>query len=163
MNGIYNDNRRGRTLQLLGLAWGLYAVSFFLPTYSFGAGPDRTRSGRDAFLLFFDARMGENEPLVGYATVALYEICNICTLFSPVIFWMGRPRWDRGLSLVLGTALVLGTVSFVLAISADHGLDYIYAGYYTWLGSMTYLAAVLFGYGRMSTARVNLETPGRSQ
>ena len=33
MNSTYMEIRRGRTVQLLALAWGLYAISFSLPAF----------------------------------------------------------------------------------------------------------------------------------
>ena len=153
MNVTYKDNSRRRTVQLLALAWGLYAISFFLPAV--GDGGDKA-PGWVAFLLCFEGLFGSGDGFAWQITLAFYEICNLGTLLSPVIFWMGGRRWNLSLSLVLGTALALGTVSFVYAISTDH--FHLYAGYYTWLGSMTLLTTVLFRQSRLGN-----KTPGRNQ
>ena len=146
MNVTYKDNSRRRTVQLLALAWGLYAISFFLPAID-------TVEGWKVFLiafgLVFDGPYGE--PLL--IAALFFDICNLCALSSPLIFCLGRRRWSHSLSLVLGTALALGTLSWVYrdwgSVFRDH-----YAGAYIWLASMTLLAAVLFRYGRASKVAV---------
>ena len=151
MDSTHKDNGRGRTMQLLALAWGLYAISFFLPA---GSGVPPKLEGWRAFLDCFEVLFDSDIGIAWQTTAAFYDVCNLCTLISPAIFWMGQRRWNHSLSLVLGTALALGTLSSVYANSADRILDHLYAGYYIWLGSMATLAAVLFHYGRTSKAGV---------
>lgn len=151
MDSTHKDNGRGRTVQLLALAWGLYAISFFLPAISAG-GPKA--EGWRVFLECFEVLFHSDIWIAWQTTATFYDVCNLCTLISPAIFWMGPRRWNHSLSLVLGTALALGTLSFVYANSADRSFDHLYAGYYIWLGSMATLAAVLFHYGRTSKAAV---------
>ena len=158
MNVTYKDNSRRRTVQLLALAWGLYAISFSLPAINaFG-----TAEGWLVFLwAFWYLNGSEGVPL--QITVLFFDICNLCALSSPLIFCLGRRRWSHSLSLVLGTALALGTLSWVYLawgyVFRDH-LNWgsvfsgLYSGAYIWLASMTLLAAVLFRYGRASKVAV---------
>ena len=75
MNVTYKDNSRRRTVQLLALAWGLYAISFFLPAIQVFDSAEGWRVFLTAFWL-----------LEGYGGVPLqiavlsFNICNLCAL-----------------------------------------------------------------------------------
>ena len=149
MNSTYKDNNRRRTVQLLALAWGLYAISFFLPAIK----PFFALEGWEVFLGFFWPDFDGYGGVPLQIAALFFDICNLCALSSPLIFCLGRRRWSHSLSLVLGTALALGTLSWVYRDWGSVFRD-LYTGAYLWLASMTLLAVVLFRYGRASKVAV---------
>ena len=150
MNVTYEDNSRRRTVQLLALAWGLYAISFFLPAIDMHLGTDE---GWQVFLVAFWLVFDGSDGIQPQITALFFDICNLCALSSPLIFCLGRRRWSHSLSLVLGTALALGTLSWVY-LDWESVFRGLLSGAYIWLASMTLLTAVLFRYGRASKVAV---------
>ena len=76
MNVTYKDNSRRRTVQLLALAWGLYAISFFLPAIDvFGSALE----GWEVVLISFGLLDGSYG--IQLQIIALFfDICNLCAL-----------------------------------------------------------------------------------
>ena len=149
MNGPSN---RWVHWQLLALAAGVYALSFFLPAARVPVRIEPTLIGEDMV-----DRGGKRLPPVRLGGADAFRMAIdsdtmiVAWLANPVL-WLGAAllalrRWLlAGLAGV--AALALASVAYLLPLGDPDGADYL-IGYWVWLTSMALLGAVgLIGWWR---------------
>jgi hypothetical protein len=141
-----------RPYLLIAGAWGIHAISWFLPAVRGSTGPGNAEvPGWEAFLFvatsLWPDRLGTYHPSYRTPLVALSVLSTVLfVLASPWIVWRGSRRLQRASAWAAVAGFAINVQWYVISLSEKPGGG-VGVGYFLWWWSFALLAVGLFDLG----------------
>jgi hypothetical protein len=136
-----------RPYLLIAGAWGIHAISWFLPAVRGGLGPrNASVSGWEAFLVTATSLLPDRgkpfDPSYQKLLVALSVLSTVLFVFaSPWVIWRGSRRLRRASAWAAAAGFVINVQWYLVSLSDKPGVG---IGYFLWWWSFALLAIGLF-------------------